>query len=213
MAMNDDKDIRLQKASSLEGDALSQVTLAGDEKRSGARRSGTGKDRKRSFRRGVVADLILLALLIGLGFCAWLGYRTVRELYVPQWEDRSIELCIRITDIDYDRADSLLSGLTDHPLWYTDAVDGTELGLVTDVRAEPSTVEGRQIMTLYLTVDVTAQYRNSEGYFVGDVRLLAGDTGLYRANGLVAEGTVVTLTDPLVEIETEEIETREEVAG
>ena len=53
-----------------------------------------------------------------------------------------------------------------------------------------------------MTVSVTAQYRNGEGYFVEDVRLLAGERAIYRANGLVAEGTMISLTDPQVAVET-----------
>ena len=212
MAINDERDVRLTKASSLENDALSEISSKSDKK-TGVRHNADGRsNQKRAFRRGVVADLILLLVLVGLGMGAWLGYHAVRDMYAPVWEERSIELCVRITDIDYERADQLLSGLTDHSLWHTDAVDGTEIGRVTDVRAVPSTVNGREIMTLYLTVEVTAQYRNSQGYFVGDVRLLAGATDLYRANGLVAEGTVVSLNDPMVETEAQETEAQE-VAG
>lgn len=212
MAVNHEKE-GLQKASSLEGDALGTPLSRRTESRKRSKdkqedRAPGGKGR--SVWLGIFADVLILLVLAGVGIGIWFGYHAIRDIYAPVWEDREIELCVKITDIDYVRADELLPGLSEHPLWYGDTADSVELGNVTDVRAVPSTTaEGKEVMTLYLTVSVTAEYRNSDGYFVGDVRLLAGESSIYRANGLVSEGMILSLTDPEVPVDTQAPESEE----
>lgn len=211
--MNNERDEResLKKASSLDGDSLSFPTgkdIKGNKKSKDKQSHRALKSGRRSIWRSILADLLILLVLAGLGLGVWFGYNALKDIYAPVWEERNVELCIKMVDIDYDRADELWEGLDNHPLWYTDAADGICLGSVTEVRLEPSTTStGKAVMTLYLTVSVTAQYRNSDGYYVGDVRLLAGEGGIYRTNGLVAEGTIISLTDPQISPETQAPET------
>ncbi len=215
MAVNHERE-GLQKASSLDGDALGAPLSRHTENRRKSKdkqedRVLTGKGR--SVWWGILADVMILLVLAGVGIGVWFGYNAIKEIYAPMWEDREVELCVKITDIDYVRADELLPGLSDHPLWYGDASDSVKLGTVTDVRAVPSTTaEGKEVMTLYLTVSVTAEYRNGDGYFVDDVRLLAGESSIYRANGLVSEGMIVSLTDPEVPVDTQAPDTEEVTA-
>ena len=50
-------------------------------------------------------------------------------------------------------------------------------------------------MALYLTVTAEAKYREGQGYYVGSTRLLAGENGVFRTEGLITEGVIVSLQD------------------
>ena len=199
MAVNFEKDPSEKKASSLSGDALTPLSrTAGTALKRGKDKSKdrTLKRKKPFSVRGLVVDLILLVILAGLCVGGVWGYRAVKELYAPTWDTRTVEFCVEIKNIDYDRADQLLPTLSDRGLWYSADVDGDLLGTVNDVRIVPSVTEdGRETMTLYLTVKTTAGYRKGEGYYIGTTRILAGEEGVFRAEGLIAEGKVVSLKD------------------
>lgn len=199
MSINFDKDPSEKKASSLLGDALtpmSRTTGAAVKKGKDRPKDRTLKRRESFSLRGLAVDLILLLVLVGLCAGGVFGYRAVKELYAPTWETRTVEFCVEIKNIDYDRADQLLPALSDRGLWYSADVDGDLLGTVHDVRIVSSVTEdGREVMTLYLAVKTQADYRKGEGYYVGSTRLLAGETGVFRAEGLIAEGKVVSLKD------------------
>ncbi len=199
MAVYFDKDPSEKKASSLSGDTLTPLsrTTETTAKRGKDRLKDRTLKRKKTFSvRGLVVDLILLLILAGICVGGVVGYHAVKELYAPTWDTRAIEFCVEIKNIDYDRADQLLPVLLDRGLWYSDDVDGDLLGTVNDVHIEASVTEdGRETMTLYLTVKTTAKYRKGEGYYVGSNRLLAGETGVFRAEGLIAEGKVISLKD------------------
>lgn len=194
-----DRDPAEKKASSLSGDTLTSLsrTAGGGGKR------GKDKNKDRTVKRargmsvrGLVVDVILLLVIVGVGVGAWFGYHAVKDMYAPDWQIRQVEFCVEIRNVDYDRADQLLPSLSDHDLWYSSDVSGDRLGTVTDVRAVPTvTDDGRETMTLYLTVTTQAQYRKGEGYYVGSTRILAGESGMFRAEGLSAEGLVVSVQD------------------
>lgn len=198
MAVNyDRRDPAEIKASSLSGDTLTPLSrTAGNVSKRGKEKDRTLPSGKKFSRRGFLVDLLVLLVLAGVIVGAWFGYGALQKLYTPVWETRQVEFCVEIGNIDYDRADQLLPTLTDRQLWSSDHVEGECLGIVSDVRAVPSVTEdNREIMTLYLTVTTQAKYRKGEGYFVGDTRLLAGETGIFRAESLSAEGMVVSVQD------------------
>ncbi len=199
MAVNFDKDPSERKASSLGSDQL--PTLSRTAGTSGKRGREKQKDRTlhratRPSPKGLVVDLVLFLLLVAMGVGVWFGYGAVKSLYAPDWTLRQVEFSVEIRNLDYDRADQLLPTLSDNALWYSSSVDGDKLGTVSDVRAVPSiTEDGRETMTLYLTVRTEARYRKGEGYYVGTTRLLAGESGSFRAEGLAAEGMIISLKD------------------
>ncbi len=198
MAMNHEKrEPAERKASSLPSDTLPRMARLSGSQGNKSRDKMSGKYGKRGlFWRGVVVDAILLLLLIGVGVGVWMGYRAIKAAYEPVWEQRRVEYSVEIRNIDYDRADQLLPALADHGLWRGSDADGDYLGMVSDVRAVPSvTEEGRETMTLYLTVSAEAKYLRDKGYYMGDTRLLAGINEMFRAEGLLAEGTIVSMRE------------------
>lgn len=199
MAMkHDDRETVERKVSSLSDDTLAPLSrTAGSAGRRGKNKRERALPGKRRFSwRGLAVDLVLLLLIAGVGVGLWYGYGAVKEMYAPAWETRQVEFCVEIRNLDYDRADQLLPALSGHDIWYSSAADGDRLGTVSDVRAVPSVTEdGRETMTLYLTVSTQAEYRKGQGYYVGTTRLLAGESGEFRAEGLAAEGTLVSLQD------------------
>ncbi|MBQ9780446.1 MAG: hypothetical protein IJW00_11135 [Clostridia bacterium] len=189
-----------KKASSLSGDTLTPLSRtsgkAGKRGKKEKSKDRIFKGNRRTGIRGVVVDLVILLLLAGVGVGLWFGYTAVKDLYAPVWQSRNVEFCVEIKNIDYDRADQLLPALSGHDLWSSADVSGDRLGIVTDVRAVPViTEDGRETMTLYLTVRTEARYRKGEGYYADSTRLLAGESSIFRAEGLIAEGTVVSLKD------------------
>ena len=200
MAMkHDDRALAERKVSSLPGDTLSPLsrTTGGTGKRKKDKKEKALPSRKGHFPwRSLVVDLLLLVILVSAGLGAWFGYRAAKAAYAPTWEVRDVEFCVEISNIDYDRSENLLPALKGHGLWFTAEVDGQYLGTVSGVDVVPTlTEDGKEVMTLYLTVKTQANYRKGQGYFVGNTRLLAGETEVFRAEGIVAEGTIVSLTD------------------
>ena len=64
--------------------------------------------------------------------------------------------------------------------------------------------DGANTLTLYLTVEASAHYREGKGYRMGVTTLLAGMEGSFRAEGMVAEGTVISMHEKSDETVTEE---------
>ena len=54
---------------------------------------------------------------------------------------------------------------------------------------------GKGKVALYLTVSTEANYREGKGYYVGSTGLLAGESAIFRTEGMVTEGLIVSLTD------------------
>ncbi len=155
--------------------------------------------------RTVVVDLILLAVLIGLVTGGIFAYRAVRELYAPTWETREVVFRVEMTGLDLAAVKYGQDGrptITGHPLWSSDRTDADLLGTVTDVRTVLVTGEdGSNTLSLYLTVEATALYREGKGYRMGATMLLAGMENTFMAQGLVAEGTVISMHEKIDETE------------
>ena len=164
----------------------------------------TGGEGKRAMgRRGsrgwvtLAVDLILLLVIVGLAVGGVFAYRAIRELYAPTWETREVVFEVEMTGIDLDLVKYGQDGrptMTGHPLWSSDRSDADFLGTVTDVRTVlVSEEEGKNSLNLYLTVEATAHYREGKGYRMGATMLLAGMKNTFMAEGLVAEGTVISM--------------------
>lgn len=199
MAMkHDERELSERKASSLSGDTL--TSLSRTSKGSGK----SGKDKKEKFLpgkrrfslRGLLVDLALLLVLCGLGVGIWFGYRAVKNIYAPEWETRQISFVVEITDLGLEETNALRNTLSGCPLWYTSVADGDMLGKISQLDSVPYTnEEGEGVLALYLTVNAEAKYREGQGYYVGSTRLLAGENGVFRTEGLITEGAIVSLQD------------------
>lgn len=203
MAINDERDERMHKVSALDDDSLSlnlSTPPMHTEKTARNRPNTATTNRRQAVWRGVLVDIVILVVFAGLCVGVWFGYQAIKNMYQPVFEERAIECVVKIDGIDYQRADDLLPALYESGIWYSDTADGVYMGLVTDVVPVPSvTNDGKEIMTLYLTVAVDSQYYPKDGYFVDHVRMLAGEMTVYRANALIAEGMIISITDPSVD--------------
>ena len=164
---------------------------------------GKGSGRVTLGRRGnrwwvsLLVDLVLLALLAGLIVGGVFGYRALRELYAPTWETRDVVFCVEMTGIDPNMVKYGQDGrptFVNNPVWSSDHTDADCLGTVTDVRTVLVALEdGTNTLTLYLTVEAKAYYREGKGYRMGETMLLAGTEGVYRLEGMSAAGTVISM--------------------
>lgn len=156
----------------------------------------------------LLVDFVLLVVIAGLVVGGVFAYRAIRELYAPVWETREVVFGVEMTGIDPDMVkygQHSRPTMVDHPLWSSDSSDADLLGTVTDVRTVLVPGEnGKNTLTLYLTVEATAHYREGKGYRMGATMLLAGMQGTFMAQGLVAEGTVISLHEKSEEATAEE---------
>ena len=185
------------KASSLPDSAAThRPAAAASGKSRGEGKRFTGR---KGPRRGVtlLVDILLLLILAGLISGGVFAYRAIRELYAPTWETREVVFGVEMTGIDLDLVKYGQDGrptITGHPLWSSDRDDADLLGTVTDVRTVlVSGEDGENTLNLYLTVEATAYYREGKGYRMGATMLLAGMKGAFMAQGLVAEGMVISM--------------------
>jgi hypothetical protein len=163
----------------------------------------------------VLVDVILLLVLAGLAVGAWFGFSALRELYAPTWETRTVVYTLELQgvspgDVKYNSDGRLI--YVGAPVWSSVYTDADCLGTVTDARGTLVTAEGgTNTLTLILTVEADAAYREGKGYRMGETMLLAGLTGDFRFEGMTAHGTVISLkekeelteTAPDTEAETE----------
>ncbi len=185
------------KASSLADGAGTYRPSApdGGEGKGGARKP----DAVRGNRKWVtlVVDLILLAVLIGLSVGGVFAYRAIRDLYAPVWETRDVVFCVKMEGIDPSMVKYGQDGrstFTGNPIWSSDRTDADCLGTVTDVRTVlVSREDDDNTITMYLTVEAEAHYREGKGYRMGATMLLAGDEGTYRVEGMIAEGIIISM--------------------
>ncbi len=186
-----------RKASSLTEAPSAPIkpTMAVDGGKSGGGLRAKRRDMSRV--RVLILDIVLLVVLVGLVVGGYFGYRTLRRLYAPTWDARDVVFCVEMENIDLDMVKYNQDGrpsLTGCDLWSSDRTDADRLGRVTDVRTVLVTHEdGSSTLTLYLTVEATADYLEGYGYRMGATMLLAGTESTYRLPGLSAEGTIISL--------------------
>ena len=145
-------------------------------------------------------DILLLALVIGLGFAVVHGYRALRDIYAPEWEVREVVFRVKMENIPpdmvrYDETKGTLA-IEGRPMWSSDQTDADMLGTVESVRTATVTAEGGEtVLTMYLDVRANAYYRKGKGYRMGETMLLAGSTGTYRLAGMSAEGMIISVSE------------------
>lgn len=198
-----------RKASSLSDSTKAHRPASAE---AGESRADAAKDgiRRPAGRRGLslAVDLILLLVLVGLIIGGVFGYRAIRELYAPTWETRDVVFCVEMTNIDPSMVKYNQDGrptFTGNPIWSSDRTDADCLGTVADVRTVlVSGEDGQNTLTLYLTVEAKAHYREGKGYRMGATMLLAGIEGEFRVEGMISEGTVISMHEKSDESVTED---------
>lgn len=145
----------------------------------------------------LLVDLILLAVIVLLAVGGVFAYRQIRELYAPTWETREVVFRVEMTGIDPAMIKYGQDGrptMVGHPLWSSDRTDADCLGTVTEVQTVlVSGEDGNNTLNLCLTVEASAHYREGKGYRMGATMLLAGTQGTFLAEGLIAEGVVISM--------------------
>ena len=162
---------------------------------------GTGKVTKgrREGRTWVslLVDIILLLVLAGLIAGAWLGLSALRELYAPTWETRTMVYCVEIEGISPDAVKYGSDGryvFENKGIWSSAYTDADFLGTVTHAQTVlVAWDDGSNTVTLYVTVEAEAYYREGKGYRMGETMLLAGAQGDFRLEGMTARGTIVSM--------------------
>ena len=165
-------------------------------------RTGSGRSAGRS-ALPIIVDVLVILVLIGIGVGAWFGYSLLKESYAPTWEERPITYCVEMEGIDPSIVKYGQDGrptFVHNSIWSSGSADADLLGTVTDVQTVlVAREDGQNTLTLYLTVEANALYREGKGYRLGETRLLAGLKSEYRLSGLTAEGWIISLNDPLAE--------------
>lgn len=203
------------KASSLSSAPATYTSVAAEGKKARKGKMGKkamGRSRSRIWVT-ILVDLALLIVIAGLVIGGIFAYRAIRELYAPVWETREVVFEVEMKGVDPDMVKYGQHGrpiIADRPLWSSDHADADLLGTVTDVQTFLVPDEnGENTLTLHLTVEATAHYREGKGYRMGATMLLAGMKGTFMTYGLVAEGTVTSMhekqEDSVTEGETGEI--------
>ena len=169
------------------------------EQRRGGRRRGKGREVRWTT---VGLDILLILLVVGVAVGGYFTYRAIKKAYQPVYETRKIEFEIALVNVDRGMAETLQNNLQGDDIWYTDRTDGVRLGRIDEIRvAESSTspYENNGItaekVDVYLLVRADAQFRAGKGYYVSDVRILTGESSVFRVKGLVSEGYFVSVVD------------------
>ena len=145
----------------------------------------------------LLVDIILLLVLAGLIVGAWLGLCALRDLYAPTWETRTVVYCVEIEGIAPDEVKYGSDGryiFENKGIWSSAYTDADFLGTVTHVQTVlVAWDDGSNTVTLYVTVEADAYYREGKGYRMGETMLLAGVQGDFRLEGMIAHGTIVSM--------------------
>ena len=185
--------------------------MSGLDKRTAAAKEEKGRESKKRgktvlAKRGkslwvsLLVDFLLLALVVGLTLGGIFGYRALREMYAPEWEVREVVFRVKMENIPpdmvrYDTAQGKFA-IVGNPIWSSERTDADMLGTVEEIRTATVSLEnGETVLTVYLDVKANAYYRKGKGYRMGETMLLAGSTGTYRLEGLVAEGMIISVRE------------------
>ena len=174
------------------------------EQKRGEHRRGNGRELRGT---AVVVDILLILLVAAVVVGGYFTYRAIKKAYQPTYETRKIEMEIALVDVDRTLAEELRIGMQGDDIWYTDRTDGVCLGRIDEVRVAESASSlnnsngiSPDKVDIYLLVRADAQLRTGKGYYVSDVRILAGESSVFRVKGLVSEGYFVSVVDTTKEI-------------
>ncbi len=150
-------------------------------------------------KRALWVDIVLLLLLAAILVGGILGYRAVKRAYAPRWETREIVFVVEFPQLDaeilptpdedywhlyaplYTEGDELLGYLIEAPHYTAVPADGT--------------ADGRTYKTVRMTLQTAAQYRVGEGYYCGEVHILAGLSGKLRIDGVSGRGQIIEVCE------------------
>lgn len=162
--------------------------------------AGFGAKNGREKNLSWLVDVIILLLIVGVAAAVYVYViRPVLRNHGEIWDEKKLVCTVELPDIDaslvsYDR-DGTLS-VMGRDIWTSASADSGRIGLVKACVTTISVHEdGRQTVTLLLTVEADARFRSGEGYFAGDTRLLCGETRTFRLWGLTAEGSILTMRE------------------
>ncbi len=177
----------------------------GGKRRAKDEGGGVSDLRKKRIWMTVLVDLILLGVLFGVVVGGIFGYRALRDWYAPKWETRDVVFCVEMTGIDPDLVKYGQDGrptMTGNGIWSSDRTDADLLGTVTSVRTVlVAGADGTNTLTVYLTVEAEAYYREGQGYRMGETMLLAGTEGVFRVKGITAPGHIISMHEKQDETE------------
>lgn len=185
------------KASSLDLQNTTAATSAGKSRKKRAYSMKDSLKKPSGATLSVVADILLLAVIVGIVVGAWFGVRALKKAFTPNEQACSISYCVALYDLTPESFLYTEDGsyaIVTNPIWFSDRGDGDEIGKVTSLDFVLNMNEDYDdTVTAYVTVEADAVYREDTGYFVGNTRIVSGLEGGFRMNGLFANGKVVSM--------------------
>lgn len=183
---DDRKAAGLSADHTLQGGATPELSSDASQMTRSADKSIMGRGKRRVWV-SVLVDIILLLVLAGLIVGGYFGYRAISRIYAPEWEQREVIFRVQFDDVDPAILEAQYDSLSGSQLWSSEHTDADLLGTVVEVSEY---VAGEP---LEITVKAKAYYREGQGYRMGSTMLLAGSEGVYRMQGLTAEGTIISM--------------------
>ena len=147
-----------------------------------------------SRRKGSVwVDLILLVVLATVIVGGVMGYRTLKRVYAPEWEERDI---VFVMDVSHVNA-SILPDFwhAEAPLYVSDSVDAAPVGYLMDSPYVMDDASEDGYVTVRLLLHGKARYRKGEGYYCGNTPILAGLSGDVRVDGVSGNGMIMMVLE------------------
>lgn len=145
-----------------------------------------------SRRKGSIwVDLILLVVLAAVIVGGVMGYRAVKRVYAPEWEERDIVFVIDVSHVNA----SILPDFwhAEAPLYVSDEADATPIGYLMDSPYVMADSSESGYVTVRLLLHGKARYRKGEGYYCGNTPILAGLSGDVRVDGIAGNGTIMVI--------------------
>jgi hypothetical protein len=165
-------------------------------------RGGRGKEKIGLSRTGkrlwlsLLVDVVVLLVLVGLILGGWYGFRAIRELYAPAWEVRSVVFGLEIKGVPTDMLEYYQNEINGTAVRSSDRTDADVIGTVIEVQSVLVTQEdGRETLNIRLILEAEAQYREGEGYRMGETMLLAGLEQDFRLKGQAVHGEIVFMKE------------------
>ena len=174
-----------------------EPTASGGKRKAKEEGNGVTNLRKKRLWMTLLVDLILLAVLFGAVAGGIFGYRALRDWYAPEWELREVVFCVEMQGINPELVKYGSDGrptMTGNGIWSSDHTDADLLGTVSSVRTVlVAEADGTNTLTVYLTIEASAYYREGKGYRMGETMLLAGTEGVFRVKGITAPGSIISM--------------------
>lgn len=192
-----------EKASSLD---MPEIVDVPKEQKQKKKREG----KARAFSKGsrsklpLIADILLIVFIVGAIVGAFFGFRALKRVFTPTAETKDITFCVVLAEMPIERMDMIPPnsdgsiGLVNNYIWFTDLAGGDKLGKVTAMDYDVDEYGKGDMVEIRLTVTASATYRDSTypggaGYYMGETRVAGGLKGVFRMNGLVSEGEIVSV--------------------